>query len=320
MLASVEAIQKGMWSASSAALAAAAVQAEAVKAAKRMAIIDVEALRRLSPIPELLRQLEMKPWMNQLTPGALVDDSILAAWSSRADIFAATSLLSKSIAAQLANARTAGQRIAEYVEAQYPQNWKSHGIRISQAHDLAVQDATVIAWIPTGQVLEALVASDSREERFAVLLDGRSAIVTDCQNELAKLSQADPHVRLACEALEAVDSGAASGAQALGANLIDSTLYRLERLAGEGTPYAPVRRMISEDSIVDLRYGGFIAFCAVAKATERWFPNRGYPAPSNFNRHVTAHGASYEQYTEAHAIQAVMLATALLIAEARGDI
>lgn len=166
----------------------------------------------------------------------------------------------------------------------------------------------------TASVAELRCQPDGPSRR-GVLVARAEQIFEQCESILLEVTDAGAtfHVEKVSEAIAAFRSGQASAAQALATNVLDSTLQdnaaltHRDFVTGKLTAPGGLTRAAYVD---DLPYIEAIALAPVVKAHEA--DNRLDKPKVECTRHGTTHRVSREQYTDANAIHAVMLATSVL--------
>jgi hypothetical protein len=177
---------------------------------------------------------------------------------------------------------------------------------IEEAAQLAEVDGIPIAWIPRGEIVQALIAEPDSTARFASLGHYRGEIIVDCEHALASID--NEWGNLCRDAIIALKSAAPAAAQALGANIMDSVVRRALR----GTSAAKTTAAMPIEDVIIREIGRALTLKPLIKSLAQWHPDSGHPLPANFSRHVTTHAAGEAgAYSPTFALVAVMLATSL---------
>src|SRR5262249_53517861 len=140
-----------------------------------------------------------------------------------------------------------------------------------------------------------------------------SEILDDCISvaETANHGALSEVATLLTEAAMAARAAHYSAAQALTANILDTTLRHASPF-GPWQSYKRLREAVAElqnnRTLFRLRTG--LALAPVLLATEHFDGQANIP--KFFNRHATAHGVSQIQYSRTNAIVALMAATSVL--------
>ena len=208
--------------------------------------------------------------------------------------------------------REAFRRFHELWEHAMPSNWKGFEPHEVIATIERVRVAGfVLVWIPRAEIVRDVLAADEGETA-AVLLARRDDVLDDAVACLSEIEHPDlVLIRDGIEeAIRALRGGLPRAAQALASVAFTSEIHEFFEM---GTK-ASRKRMIESDPedapLGQLRL--LTIFVAGAKALDEFRPDRALPVRSDFNRHNSAHRLTREQWTEANALSAIMLATALL--------
>jgi hypothetical protein len=206
-----------------------------------------------------------------------------------------------------------GHAISAAFDEGLPPNWRNLTIPdIFRARDLMRTEGISVAWTPTGQLLRAVLDAPDPDARLALMVDSEAEILADLDELVASGNPPEERRFLwqaAREALEAYRAGFFLPSQALAAAILSTGLHEL---TGE-TRFVEVRKSLPE---VDPEKEGpeVLRASAVIGAADRtldhYTPADDMPG---FRRHGTAHWVIPRQYTQAHALSAVMLMVSFLI-------
>lgn len=211
--------------------------------------------------------------------------------------------------------------MAKAISNQYPRNLRETSVRAGLALKLGREEGLCLAWVPSGQPLRRLGKASTKDERMRILGTYKRKILNDCRESLASdhIDRSDPHVIMLLESIAAISRDFSSAGQALASNVIDS---RVRQRHDQSEPRAGLYKQFDRrsDSKLnpDTSLSGLIVLGALAGVFATWRPDSGEPPPSNFNRHATTHNVWADQYRLEHAIQAVMLATSLIVTDSSG--
>jgi hypothetical protein len=196
----------------------------------------------------------------------------------------------------------------------YPPNWMDvpdpPAVKARRGLEVAAQGVP-LAWVPRGSIVRELV-NVGASDRANITVEHHDDILDDCMNAVAPLVGGENNdlAILLGAAIDAVRGGHEQAGQALAVCVFDSLLKKLK----------PERKYAQWQKLVDTRgrlpihqYRTMVAFAPLRSVLVDWWPNKGDPKPEDFNRHVTIHGASLDQYTRWHALLAVMVAASLLL-------
>lgn len=255
------------------------------------------AERALAPFRDAITE-SFKPLLDQLVPQ--LPQFVDARWMSQ---------LNRSLSGFQFKLDGISQQFGELVRHELPDNWPEDA-QLGDVEQLVLASRWAVVWVPREEIIAELRAAGDEDERRAVLARRRQDVVADLRACLAVTTNADlqAFVAATADAVEAVDAGHPSAAQALAASVLAATL----RDALEYHTFSRARDALDvdwrEQSYRLFRLG--LVSGVVVDALNRFYP--GDPVPEAYNRHATAHTVSAEQYTEVNALTALMLDVSLL--------
>jgi len=169
-----------------------------------------------------------------------------------------------------------------------------------------------LVWIPRAEIVRDVLAVDVTKTG-AILVAHLGDVLDDAVAVLADVTESDLALErgAAGEAIRALRDGHEKAAQALAASVFTSIIH----LAFQTRKIEKIRKQMAEThpekaGILELRLRTI--YLAAARALDCYRPETGRPVRREFNRHNTAHRITPEQWTDANALRAVMLVTALL--------
>ena len=184
-----------------------------------------------------------------------------------------------------------------------------------------MNDGIPLMWVPREEIVTALMRADDGPARRDVLVQRAAEIIVDCQATLGEVEAAElrPLAGLTGDACKAMADGHRAASQALAANVFDTWLrqaarrgVRLQLPANGWFAYKNVRGQLEpvtgDVSLRNLRAEGALAPAFMALAAF----DGADAVPAEFTRHATAHAAGPEQYNDANAVIALMLASSVL--------
>jgi len=201
------------------------------------------------------------------------------------------------------------QQLREHLNRWMPLNLRD--VRdLAAAAQLSLDEGLPLAWVPRSAIVDALLASDTPQERAFILDERLTDILDDCEALLVHI----PHewARECVAAISALRAGFDGPAQSHAANIIDSIVLRLlgkngrdRARAWAGEPFDDVPLRVASESLT-LR--------PLYRAFAPWWPDQDARPPDHFARHATAHAVGYPGlFHRRHALVAVMLATSLTV-------
>jgi hypothetical protein len=175
---------------------------------------------------------------------------------------------------------------------------------------LSLDEGLPLAWVPRSAIVDALLTSDTPQERALIFDERFTDILDDCEAVLVDI----PHewAKECLAAISALRVGFDGPAQSHAGNIIDSIVLRLlgrngrdRAKARAGEPFDDVPlRLASESLTLRPLYRAFVT----------WWPARDARPPDHFARHATAHAVGHPGlFHQRHALVAVMLATSLTV-------
>lgn len=209
------------------------------------------------------------------------------------------------------------ENFRQIIDRMLPPNW--HGVRgMNQLETLLLDEGLALAWVPPTDILNALLAASSKQERRRILGRRWKRVVAACRESIESASEADfaQYRGFALNVIRMLEDGHPEGAQALAANLLDTMLR--ETLDG------PSRKEVTDQrnrlSIDALPMRAAMVFGGIWGSHTEFWPNAGQSVPREFTRHGSAHAVSRKQYSRINALIALMHVTAYIILLDSGDL
>ncbi|MFH8886593.1 hypothetical protein [Streptomyces californicus] len=187
---------------------------------------------------------------------------------------------------------------------------------------ISAKDGVCMAWAPRPELVDRLIALQTSQARYEMLLAHRKEVVEDVTMSLSEVDHPDLLVyrELVEEAVDCFADGRDSAAQALLGNVLDTCMRKhghdwlTDRFAGaQFTGVSSHKRLIGALATYDgngrIRPGLFTAYLLVTSLKNAFGPA---PKQDTFNRHLAAHHASKDSYRSEFALTAVLSVQALL--------
>lgn len=192
-----------------------------------------------------------------------------------------------------------------------PANWTDLPIGFhARAQNVLKRFGVCVVWVPRGAVVRALAGAATKADCDAVLVANETQILEDVAAALdaVRAEELELEVDAAREALAVYRNGHRRASQTLCSSLLGHVLaehFQEPKFADA------LRRLEPSDEPVALRsarrtWVGWAISSALLRGSTDNRTRRG------FNRHVTAHGLYPEQFTQAHALSALLLAGGVL--------
>ncbi len=217
------------------------------------------------------------------------------------------------------------------LEMSRPNNW--HGIGLTPDHllPLAVDDGIPVVWVPSTDVLRALVATPSGQ-RHAVLMTHEAQVIADCRARLGECE--DPWLAdaayLLSKAIDAFDNGHHEAAMALAVSIgeplalwasvprvqfFDSKADRDEWKENRGRKkYLLASIELAAASTGAQQHRSEVLRHAFVAPVKTFFTEfrAGDPEPDLLSRHVVAHAPTKAHFNRTNVVISLMLATSIL--------
>jgi hypothetical protein len=208
----------------------------------------------------------------------------------------------------------AARRWHEAFLAALPHNWRELGDE-NDALDIVEhirKSKVCLVWLPRAAILREVLDAPATEAK-AILLAHKDEVLDDALAVLGECQAADFALERdsTSEAIGALRAGHSRAAQALAACAFTSTCHVFFDHGGTGRIAKDMRQTDPEDAAVSqLRIRSI--FLTSAEALEKFNPVGAKPAYRDFNRHNTVHRITTAQFSDANALAAIVLVTALL--------
>lgn len=180
-------------------------------------------------------------------------------------------------------------------------------------------EAIGIFGTPRASVVLRLLRAESHSERRRVLNSCQKQIVMDCRGQLSsgRIRSAFPEAAFLLEAIDAIEDGHATAAQALLTVTLDSLIRKLitdKSERGEITNQKENILLSVDESAEDenvIRQA--LAWLPIWNAHAPFYLWKGDEVPRDFSRHATVHAVGKRQYSKRNCIQVLLLVSSLLV-------
>ena len=195
-------------------------------------------------------------------------------------------------------------------EKNMPPNWSG----FDGWHDAATfisDTGWPIVWLPRREVVEALVAAPAGD-REKVLLAHRADLLDDADRVLGDVTWTDLDYLAGCarETVGTLRSGHDRPAQGFTASILTGLLQGPLQYSKLSDARDDFDANWEEESVAVIRF--VLITSTIPSALATFYPHRGDPVPSRYNRHALAHVPDPTQLTETNALVGLMLVVALL--------
>ena len=186
------------------------------------------------------------------------------------------------------------------------------GLRLEDVEQVVMLDGIALYGIPRAEIAERLINAESSSARREILGRKWREIAADCRALLGSClsSEAAPMIGFANDAVDALEAGNTTAAQALVSSLLDTILRKY--LPKTKPLLVPGRKAKTADAYDAFSARQYIALAPIWQAYQNYYPDDGDRAPRTFNRHATAHTVGSLQYSRRNAVQGLMLVCGLL--------
>jgi hypothetical protein len=147
-----------------------------------------------------------------------------------------------------------------------------------------------VIWVTPPATIDKLVATDSHNERLAILLDDHKAIKESCRTVLEEIEADELHGYrvLAEQALQSLVAGQFGPAQAMSVAILDSLTSELNvNLNSE--PAVRKKYDFHSDNLTVREVIYYYTMAPFIPFSRQWHPLSPLPKPTSLSRHVTIH-------------------------------
>lgn len=206
------------------------------------------------------------------------------------------------------------ENLRTLAEKFFPPNWKDvKHPDFATIGSILLDEGIPLAWVPDQDILQALFDAPGPAARRRIIGKRWRGLVSDCRAVLIEVSHPTLrcHQPFAMEIIEALRDGHVSAAQALAANLLDSTLRRSFDKDAFKTVTTNKKGGTRFD-LDDYRARAAFTLAPIWRAYAEYWESQGDPIPRSFGRHPSAHAVSRTQYSRINAVIGLMLVASLL--------
>ena len=188
--------------------------------------------------------------------------------------------------------------------------------------EFGADDGLSLAWAPRTEIVQALLALGTREERSVLLAERRDDVLDDIDASLQTVTHPDltGMTTLLSSAVSTARAGCTDGAQALAGNVLDTAMKRhgsawirrslpqaqYPRGSHHGTITSALTKVDEWGSLSLLQFRHYLVLTGMRNV---FGPDA---TQDTFNRHLGAHEASPDTYRPEFVLPALLLAHALL--------
>lgn len=198
-----------------------------------------------------------------------------------------------------------------FVDGLMPHNWRSLQVGMHiPTRELMAESGICLAWVPPADVVEAMVHAASKAERDQVILANADAILNSIDTVLSEAThpEIESTTAAAREAAASYRAGHAMAAQSLAAAVLGEVL---ENHLGFDA-FSSARRAFEKEPNADSTLWSFRRVSVQAALHAAILRSEEQSANLGFNRHLSVHGVSDRQFTDAHSLSALMLVAGAL--------
>ncbi|MBB2975126.1 hypothetical protein FHX49_000667 [Microbacterium endophyticum] len=200
-----------------------------------------------------------------------------------------------------------------------PPNWRAVGLEPDDIEDdvrAILEEGIPLAWVPSGRVIEMLLAAPGAPARRRIISNNHRGILTHCERVIGRLPRGRAlfYVDMIRKAILALRDGHVEASQALATNVLDTLVNQHTKDAFDVKPGV----LTNPSSYPKFKKQSWRLTLAVHPATtvmRGWFTLDD--RPGGYRRNATSHAITRHQYNRINAVLAIMNATSLLICFAR---
>jgi hypothetical protein len=187
---------------------------------------------------------------------------------------------------------------------------------------ISAKDGVCLGWAPRAEIVSALLALRTSQERHQLLLNHRKEVVDDATESLRKVDHPEliEYTKLAEEAAMCIRDNRDAAAQALLGNILDSCMrehghawliehFTNAQFLGTGSHRMVSGALATQAQIPFLRPAMLGPYLLVTSMKNTFARS---PRQSTFNRHLGAHKAAKGNYRSEFALGALLITQALL--------
>jgi hypothetical protein len=201
--------------------------------------------------------------------------------------------------------------LKSFMDGLVPRNWWPLRLGMHlQAQSTMAESGICLVWVPPTGTVEAIVCAPSKEERDRVLLANTETILEALDQALGEATHPEltTTVEAAREAVDTYRDGRMRGAQTLAAATLGEVVeghFGFEK-------FSIARRAFESEQTSDAGLWSYrrVAIQTAIRAAILRSEEQGSAA--GFNRHLSVHGVSGDQFTPAHALAGLMLVVGAL--------
>jgi len=201
--------------------------------------------------------------------------------------------------------------LKSFFEGLVPRNWWPLQVGMHlQAQSVMTESGVCLVWVPPAPTVEAIVCASSKEDRDRVLLANAETILGALDQVLGEATHSElvTTVDAAREAVAIYRGGHTRGAQTLAAATLGEVVeghFGFEK-------FSVARRAFENEQTCDAGLWSYrrVAIQTAIRAAILRSEEQGSAA--GFNRHLSVHGVSGDQFTPAHALAGLMLVVGAL--------
>jgi hypothetical protein len=201
--------------------------------------------------------------------------------------------------------------LKSFVDGLVPRNWWPLGLGMHhRAQSVMAESGICLVWVPPAEIVEAIVYASSKDVRDRVLLTNTGTILEALDQVLGEATHPELSATadVAREAVAIYRDGRMRGAQTLAA----ATLGEVLESHFGFQKFSIARRAFENEQTSD---AGFWSYRRVAIQTAihaAILRSEEQGLATGFNRHLSVHGVSGDQFTPAHALAGLMLVVGAL--------
>ncbi|MFJ2769571.1 hypothetical protein [Streptomyces sp. NPDC087300] len=283
---------------------------------RRLRTALAPALEQHAAASAVLRRMQPAFDLPQISSAFTLEVAKMRDWHRRID----------EIQKSLAPSAALLGRLQDIATGYLPGNLQGLRLDWHRVLDISKEDGISLAWAPRQEIVEELIGLDSREAREELLHKRQDEVLDDVSGSLALVTH-PALVELADlldKAADAVRAGHAEAAQALIANVLETTMKNhanawirrtFPSAEYRGAPGTGHHRTLASatsgpDNPRDLTLLQFNHYLVLRGMTDTF--QGSVSTQETFNRHLSCHQASHDTYRSGFVLPSLLLTQALL--------
>ncbi|WP_189148189.1 hypothetical protein [Streptomyces lacrimifluminis] len=207
------------------------------------------------------------------------------------------------------------ESLGDFAKRNFPENWDGvDGSSFKGLSSILIDEGIPLMWVPGPMVVEAFLIADSASSRRRIISSRWKGIVSDCEAVLHGIDHPDllDERDFALSCVHALRDGHFNPAQALAANLLDTTLLHLDGDIRKSVRSNHFKQNGVKFDLDEHQFRVALTFAPVWCAHAKFKADMRDTIPRVFARHASVHAVSRKQYSRVNAVIGLMVVTSVL--------